>query len=69
DHGVLCPIKSPEALADGMHRVLSDAALRTDLVERAHAVALDVHSSERVTEEYLKLFEGMLKTAGNTPEI
>lgn len=67
DHGILCPIKAPRELAAGMNRVLSDDGLKNDLVERAHAVALTVHSSERVTDQYLALFASMLEQRGDVP--
>lgn len=67
NHGILCPIKSPKELADGINRVLSDDGLKNDLVERAHAVTLTVHASKRVTDQYLELFAAMLEQRGDIP--
>lgn len=49
--GLLVPPGAPAELADALERLLGDAALRTRLVERAHAEVLARFAIERTVED------------------
>ena len=56
DHGLLCEIGDSDCLANAMHRLLDDAALRVQFTTQALAIAQQKHSSAAVTQAYLAVF-------------
>jgi len=58
--GVLCGVGDHQALAEGMARVLDDAALRGELVRRAHDYVTDRHDVARMARRYLDAYKQLL---------
>lgn len=65
--GVSCPVGDAQALADAVDRVLSDAALRAGMVERARAWVQREHDIDVMAERYLDLYAALLSGSGSRP--
>ncbi|MFM7140624.1 MAG: glycosyltransferase [Alphaproteobacteria bacterium] len=52
ESGLLVPVRDPEALADAIRRVSSDAGLRTGLLRRARARLLERHTGARLARDF-----------------
>lgn len=57
--GVMCPKQSPEKLAAGIDAALNDPGLRKSITEHAKAYATNFHSMDYITQQYLKLIDGL----------
>lgn len=62
--GLLCPVGDALALADAVDRVLSDAALRAGMVERARAWVQREHDVDVMAGRYLDLYATLLEAHG-----
>ncbi|MEV1206597.1 glycosyltransferase [Microbispora rosea] len=60
DRGVLVPPAAPEALADGIARLLDDRALAASMGAAARAWAWKNLDMEAVTEEHLGMYQRLL---------
>jgi glycosyltransferase involved in cell wall biosynthesis len=60
-HGILVEPENPVALAEGIRRVLTDSALKTSLIENAHARALERFSFSRTGAAYQKAFHSLAR--------
>jgi glycosyltransferase involved in cell wall biosynthesis len=63
--GILVPPGDPEALADALRSLLADPALTARLGVEGRAVACDVFGIDRMVEESLRLYRGLL--VGRSP--
>ena len=63
--GILVPAGDPEALADAMRSLLADPALAARLGAEGRAVVGDGFGIDRMVEESLRLYRGLL--AGRSP--
>lgn len=57
DRGLLVDRESPEQLVDAMRRLAADVGLRETLGRNARAYATAYHSVDRMTEQYLDVFQ------------
>lgn len=55
--GQLCPVGDHQALAEAMHRVLSDRGLQADMTEKARQYVLQEHDPQVMGQRYLAEFE------------
>ena len=63
--GILVPAGDPEALADAMRSLLADPTLAARLGAEGRAVVSDGFGIDRMVEESLQLYRGLL--AGRSP--
>lgn len=62
--GVLCPVGDDAALADGMARMLDDAALRDAVTEKAYAYVRTEHDVTEMGRRYLEqMTQGLARRA------
>ncbi|WP_457623063.1 glycosyltransferase, partial [Persephonella sp.] len=61
DRGLLCPVGDFKRIALSINKVLNDDSLRRMLIEKGYKRAITYHSIDRVTQEYMKLFNKILK--------
>lgn len=60
DRGLLCEVGDHQALAEGMSRILDDAQLRNQLLQKAHAFVVEQHDPRRMAHRYLDAYQAML---------
>ncbi|WP_457601533.1 glycosyltransferase family 4 protein [Hydrogenivirga sp.] len=60
--GLLCPVRDYRCLAESVDKILTEQRLKEELVGKAYARAKTKHSLEKVTNDYLKLFQSLLDT-------
>lgn len=56
--GIICPRRSPQALADGIELLLNDPALSKSIVQTAHEYVLAEHTLTHISRQYLELISG-----------
>jgi len=57
--GLLVPVGDATALAEAIGRVLDDADLRGDMIEKAHAYVLREHDAKAMARRYLELYRSL----------
>ena len=58
--GLLCEVGDYQALAEGMGRILDDAQLRNQLLQKAHEFVVEQHDPRRMAHRYLDAYQAML---------
>ena len=58
--GLLCPVNDHVCLARNISRLLSSPEQFRQMVQKAHDYVLDRHSLERMTRDYIRVYERML---------
>lgn len=58
--GIVCNVKAPEEIANGIDTVLRNPGLKEDITERAQQYLLTEHSMEYITNKYLDIFRRLL---------
>jgi glycosyltransferase involved in cell wall biosynthesis len=61
--GVLVNIKSQTAIAEGLHRILSNGSIAAEISERAYRRARTVFSPDEVASSYVDLYLKVLGTS------
>lgn len=61
--GIICPARDANCLANAIETLMDNEALREELTEKAYREVKYLYSIERMTEDYLKIFETILKGA------
>lgn len=73
DHGILVPMRAPDALADAVSRLLTDDRLRTEMADRAYARGRSMiwpRNAENVMTTIADgLHDGRIKRVGKVPAI
>jgi glycosyltransferase involved in cell wall biosynthesis len=67
--GILCPVEDHQALAQGMARLLDDAQLRQDVVQRAYDYVRAEHDVRGMGDRYLAQFERVLRERGDAKRV
>ncbi len=67
-NGVLVPPRDPQALADGLERVLCDKEFAIRIGDRARVDVAGSYSLERVTERLLTIYRGLVSEPQNGGE-
>ena len=57
--GILCKVKDAKCLADAINKLLEDKKLKERLTQRAYEYAKKEHDYLKVSERYLRVFEGL----------
>lgn len=67
--GILCAVEDHQAMAQGMARLLDDADLRRDVVQRAYDYVRAEHDVRGMGDRYLAQFERILRERGEAARI
>lgn len=57
--GIMCPVRLPEALADGINNLLDNPALAQAQVRKAYAFAAREHNLQYLTSKYLSIMHAL----------
>ncbi|MFN3739683.1 MAG: glycosyltransferase family 4 protein [Thermodesulfovibrionales bacterium] len=63
--GITCPVRDANCLANAIERLMDNEDLRKELTEKAYRDVKYLYSIERMTEDYLKIFESILSGRSN----
>lgn len=55
-NGLVVPAKSPDALADGLRKLIEDDKLRTDLAQKARAVTMERYTCDSINSQILGFY-------------
>lgn len=61
DHGLICAIKDYKALAKNIDQILNDMELKNRLTEKAYNVTIEKNSQQKITAEYIGVFNEVIK--------
>lgn len=54
--GILCPVKNPPRIAEGILRLLEDELLKNELTEKAYKYVIEHHNVQGMAKRYIEVY-------------